>query len=188
MRKLTRRQAVAYGSTTLVGAGTALALSSERTRAEGVTVDTFDVSDVQHVSPDGMVEDVLVEVTAAYAFETTTDITDVRLELRAGRSEDSTTEIAAVERPESGTDGTGETVLDGPLTYSQDFELADFRPLTSGELVVQDVTFELRVTLLSNSDEIDTAAVFTTNSIEVTNQDDVLELSVGGSGTVTLSG
>ena len=183
---MTRRKATVAVASIAVGAGGFAAFADNAEAQDDVTVDEFSVADIEHESPDGMIEEITLTVDAEYAFETTTEFDSVEFELRVGRSEESLSEIAADSIDPTGTQDTGSLELSGPLSWAVDYEIADFRPNESGDTVHQDVACALKVALVRDGEELDTTRATTDARVTVTNAADVLELSVGGTGTFTI--
>ncbi|UBF23480.1 hypothetical protein HRTV-28_gp42 [Halorubrum tailed virus 28] len=188
MTKVTRRTVAASFGALVVGTG-ALATTTEQASGETLTVEGLTVDDVEHDSPDGMVSDVIAEVTAEYALEATTDVATIEFTLRAGRDDpdSDTTEIATESATPDARDTTGNVDLSGPITYASAFQIADFRPSDAGEEVV----IPVRVQLVA--DAIDAAGATLaedmaedTAEVTVRQKEDVLTFEVGGSGTIEI--
>ena len=186
--KVTKRQLIAGGIATFGGVS-AVALTSQPARGETLDIDDLTVDDISHDSPDGNIQDVSVTVSADYAFEATTDVDTLRLSLRAGRSTDSTSEIATETIDISGQSDSGTVELTGPLTYSSGFDIADFRPSDAGEQTKNTAWFILEAELRdSYGQTIASAQTQDGAEILVTQDEDVLSFSVGGSGEITIEG
>jgi hypothetical protein len=186
MTKVTRRTVAGSIAAVVVGTG-ALATTAEQTAAQDLTVDGLTVDDVTHDSPDGMVSDVVADVTAEYALEATTDVASIDMTLRAGREDpdSSTTEIATASATPDARETTGSLTLSGPITYASAFEIADFRPSEAGAKVVVPVRFRLVAEAVGmDGATIAEASVEDTAEVTVRQKEDVLTFSVGGEGTI----
>ena len=181
MTKVTRRSAVAGGIAAIVIGTGALATTTEQASGQELTVN----------SPDGMVSDVVANVTAEYELEATTEVDSLDMTLRAGRDDpDSrTTEIDAASTTPASRDTTGTVDLSGPITYSTAFEIADFRPSEAGASVVVPVRFELIAEAIdSGGSVLAEATAETTAEVTVTQDEDVLTFEVGGTGSIEVDG
>ena len=190
MTKVTRRTTVAGIAALVLGTG-ALATTTQETAAEPLTIDGFDVADVTHDTPDGMVSDVIANVTAEYGLEATTEVTDIDMALRAGRDDpdSNTSEIAVGTEQVDATDATGTVTLSGPITYATAFEIADFRPSEAGASVVVPVRFELVAEAVdAGGSVLAEATAETTAEVTVTQEEDVLTFEVGGTGSIEIDG
>ena len=191
MTKVTRRSAVAGGIAAIVVGTGALATTTEQASGQELTIGGFTVDDVHHDSPDGMVSDVVANVTAEYELEATTEVASLDMTLRAGRDDpDSrTTEIDAASTTPASRDTTGTVDLSGPITYSTAFEIADFRPSEAGASVAVPVRFELVAEAIdSGGSVLAEATAETTAEVTVTQDEDVLTFEVGGTGSIEVDG
>lgn len=184
--KVTKRQLVA-GSIATVGFGTIA--FTPAVRAESIDIDGLTVADISHDSPDGDIQDVSVTIAADYAFEATTEVDTLRFTLRAGRSADSTTELATQSVDLNTETDSGTVELTGPITYSSAFDIADFRPAGAGEETQNTVWFILEAELQNTfGDVIAETSATDDATINVTQQEDVLSFSIGGTGEIEISG
>ena len=189
MTKVTRRSAVASGFAAIVVGTGALATTTEQASGQELTIGGFTVDDVHHDSADGMVSDVVANVTAEYALEATTEVTDINMALRAGRDDpdSNTSEIAVGTEQVDATDATGTVTLSGPITYATAFEIADFRPSEAGASVVIPVRFELVAEAVdAGGSVLAEATAETTAEVTVTQEEDVLTFEVGGTGSIEI--
>jgi hypothetical protein len=182
----TRRQLIA-GSITLTTLGAGAALGTGKAAGQSVSVSQFDVADVNHETPDGMIQEITVTLNTAYEFDATVDIDTVALTLKAGRQAESATEIAAKDVPVDAQTDSGTATLEGPLSYAADYEIADFRPGQAGESISKPVVFVLEIDLLQSGQILAEASQQTESTVNVQQQENVLSVSVGGDGSMAVT-
>lgn len=188
MTKVTRRTVAGSIAAIVIGTG-ALATTTEEASGQDLQIGEFVVDDVSHDSPDGMVSDVVANVTAEYALEATTEVASLDMTLRAGRDDpdSNTTEIAAASATPDSQNTTGTVTLSGPITYATAFEIEDFRPGEAGAKVVVPVRFQLVAEAVGlGGTTLAEATATHTAEVTVRQKEDVLTFEVGGTGTIKI--
>jgi len=184
--RTTKRQLIA-GSITLTTLGAGAAFATRPAQGQSVSVSQFDVADVNHDTPDGMIQEITVTLNTAYEYDATVDIDTVALTLKAGRQAESATEIAAKDVAVDAQTDSGTTTLEGPLSYAADYQIADFRPGQAGESISKPVVFVLEIALRQNGSTLAEASQQTSSTVNVAQQENVLSVSVGGDGTMAVT-
>lgn len=181
---VTRRQyLLAGGAATATALGGIAATTSETSAATAQVSGSFSVPDAKGVLADATVENVTLDTTAQWNFQSNADIHTVELELLVGASESTLDLIARSKKDGLAKQSlTGERELSGSLMSASDFDIADFQP-SSGRLS-RTVIAALRFYALRDGEVVADAEQVTTFDVTVTNKELSVEVSLGGSGEV----
>lgn len=161
-----------------------IAFTSQESAATTAQVSgEFTIPDGKGILADSQLQNVTLNTTAQWNFQSNADIHRVEVELLVGASDSTMDLIARHEKDSLAKQSlTGETELSGSLMSASDFDISDFEP-TNGRLE-RSVIAALRFYALRDGEVVADAEQVTTFDVTVTDEELTVDITLGGTGEV----
>jgi hypothetical protein len=180
----TRRQAVIGAGAVVTGTTGTVVLSSDNVTA--AVQGELTVSDASVTLVDQSLQDILIDMTAEWSYESNVRVDSVECEVHVGTRASSLDMIArqttAVDAPNQAS-GSGSTDLTGSMADVSDFAVSDMVP-ESGS-VEHTALAELRVFIVHDDETQAEAIVRDTFTVTISQEEVSVTASVSGTGSVT---